>query len=78
MRRTVTSIGLSPWMSFTAAMIRPGRLVKENHRHKSCLQHPGMYVIQTGGSSSGLSHHQHLYKTHTPKKTPKNLQEPGL
>lgn len=62
MRSTVMSIGLSPWMSFTAAMIRPGRLVKEQHRHKGYLQHPEMYVIQTGGSSSGLSHDQHLYK----------------
>lgn len=59
--RTVTSIGLRPLMSFTAAMIRPGRLVKEHHRHIGNVLHPEMYVIYTGSSSSGLSHDQYLY-----------------
>lgn len=75
----MTSVGLSPWMSFTAAMIRPGRLVKEHHRHKGHVQYPGMYVIETGGSSSGLSHDQHLYKnTHTHTHTKTILREPSL
>lgn len=68
----MTIIGLSPRMSFTAAMIRPGRLRKEHHRHKGNLHNPEMYVIQTGGSSSGLSHYQHLYKK-TLSHTKKNL-----
>lgn len=58
-RATVTSIGLTPRMSFTAVMIRPGRLMKVHHSHRGEVQNPDMYVIYTG-VPTGLLHDQDL------------------